>query len=302
MTKITTIPFITGFKVKPLSISGLGVVTFTDGFVEPETFEKRRITPNQIQCEAYGYTYNKASGTCSTFRYNTNLNRTFSNIGNTIKGAGNTTELGTNNTYIMGENNAVKGFSRNNIIIGNNNKIANGVNNASVFGVNGNATRQSEFNIGGGHNKITTGSDIAYADRTLGIINLSGTTSDNTPTTLTVNNQDSAFINIKNNTILGWEIYMTRLEVGGTAGTAGNFSYRNEKGVVRIDDSYGMTFTVGFNRNIGKLGINGSFVMIDSTTGGVPSISIQVTDRNNVENIWSASVYVHELISTNITF
>jgi hypothetical protein len=294
MRKVPTTPYLTGFDVKPSSTSVLGVVTFTDG--------THTIIPNQVQCEAYGYTYDKASGTCSIFRFNTNLNRSFSNESNKFQGANNTTETGTNNTQIIGENNTVKGLSRNNIVVGNQNEIANGVNNASVFGINGNATRQSEFNIGGGLNEITTGSDTAYADRQLGIINLSGTTSDNTATTLTVNNQDSKFINIKNNCILGWEIYMTRLEVGGSAGTAGNYSYRNEKGVVRIDDSYGMTFTVGYTRNIGKLGVNGTYAMIDSTTGGVPSISIQVSDRNNVDNIWSATVYVHELISTNVTF
>ena len=294
MSRVTTIPYLTGFDVKPFTTSVLGIVTFTDG--------TNAVIPNQVQCEAYGYTYDKASGTCSIFRFNTNLNRSFSNESNKIQGANNTTETGTNNTQIIGENNTVKGLSRNNIVVGNQNEIANGVNNASVFGINGNATRQSEFNIGGGLNEITTGSDTAYADRHLAIINLSGTTSDNTATTLTVNNQDSKFINIKNNCILGWEIYMTRLEVGGSAGTAGNYSYRNEKGVVRIDDSYGMTFTVGYTRNIGKLGVNGTYAMIDSTTGGVPSISIQVSDRNNVDNIWSATVYVHELISTNVTF
>ncbi len=30
------------------------------------------------------------------------------------------------------------------------------------------------------------------------------------------------------------QLYITRLEVGGTSGTRGNFSYRNQKGVVRI--------------------------------------------------------------------
>jgi hypothetical protein len=294
MSKIPTIPYLSGFDVKPSAVSGIGNVTFTDG--------REDIVPNQKQCEAYGYTYNEATGTCRAFEYSASLQVNTINESNFIQGANNTTATGTNNTYIMGESNTVKGMSKNNIIVGNQNEIENGINNAAVFGINGNATRQSEFNIGGGLNEITTGSDTAYADRQLGIINLSGTTSDNTATTLTVNNQDSKFINVKNNCILGWEIYMTRLEVGGSAGTAGNYSYRNEKGVVRIDDSYGMTFTVGYTRNIGKLGVNGTYAMIDSTTGGVPSISIQVSDRNNVDNIWSATVYIHELISTNVTF
>ena len=133
MPEITySIPFLTGFTVKPLSVSGLGVVSFTDG--------AREITPNQLQCEAYGYTYNKASGTCSIFRFNTNLNRSFNNSNNSTKGSQNVTETGTNNTLIMGESNTVKGFSRNNIIIGSNNEIANGVNNANVFGTFGEAT------------------------------------------------------------------------------------------------------------------------------------------------------------------
>ena len=38
--------------------------------------------------------------------------------------------------------------------------------------------------------------------------------------------------------------------------------------------------------------------MADSTTGGVPSISVNVTDRNNVNNLWSASVTLHEVVST----
>ena len=128
MSKIPTIPYLTGFDVKPLATSPIGIVTFTDGTNE--------IAPNQLQCEAYGYTYNKADGTCSIFRYNTSIGRSFSNESNKLQGAGNTTETGTNNTYIIGENNTVKGLSRNNIVVVNNNEIANGVNNANVYGTN----------------------------------------------------------------------------------------------------------------------------------------------------------------------
>ena len=56
-SKVTTIPYITGFTVKPLSTSELGIVTFTDGTND--------VTPNQLQCKAYGYTYDIATGTCS---------------------------------------------------------------------------------------------------------------------------------------------------------------------------------------------------------------------------------------------
>ena len=140
-TTPATIPFITGVEVKPLSTSELGVVTFTDGTND--------VTPNQLQCESYGYTFNKVSGTCSAFRYNTNLNRSFDNINNKAFGAGNSTQTGTNNTLVMGENNTVRGFSRNSIITGDKNEIANGVNNANVSGTLGEATADNSIVLGG---------------------------------------------------------------------------------------------------------------------------------------------------------
>ena len=106
MPRITKLmPFIIGFDVKPNAISSIGNVTFTDGTND--------VTPNQLQCEAYGYTYNKADGTCSSFRYNSEIESTFSNLSNKTFGARNTTETGTTNTLIVGENNNVSGQSRN---------------------------------------------------------------------------------------------------------------------------------------------------------------------------------------------
>ena len=191
-------------------------------------------------------------------------------------------------------------------MVGSQNEISNNINNTTILGVNGKANRQSEFVIGGGLNQIDgeTGEVpySTYSDRQMSIVELAGTTTDNTATNLTVNGDGESFINIRNNSIVGYEIYLTRFELGGTSGTAGNFSYRNMKGVVQIDDSYSMTFIVGFTRNIGKVGVNGSFSMVDTSTTDVKSISIQVTDRNNVSNIWSATVYIHEIVSTAITF
>lgn len=287
MSKITTIPYITGFTIKPLSISALGVVTFTDGTND--------ITPNQLQCEAYGYTYNRASGTCSTFRYNTNLNRGFNNIGNTIKGAGNTTETGTNNTYIMGENNTVKGMSRNGQITGSGNVISNGINNAHVSGVMGKAIRQGEVVLGGGSYGIGAG----YTQSSK--IQLSTKTTDETPTQLYVQETVGEYITLQENSILGYEVYLTRLETGGDAGTSGDFSYVVHKGAVRCNDSGTITIYSYSTTTIANDGAVGTMAVVDSTTASIPSITIEVTDRAGVNNLWSATVYLHEL-ATNIAF
>jgi hypothetical protein len=283
--------YLTGYTIKPSRITRLGEVLFTDG--------TNQTRANQVQCEAYGYTYDKASGTCRAFIYNTNLNRNLSNINNKFNGPRNTTELGSNTVQINGSNNTTKGFNNNCFINGNANEIANGVSNSTVLGVGGKSDRQGDFVIGGGLNAVGD----QEADRKVSVVNLSGVTTDNTATNLTVNGQtDGEYINIKNNSIVGFEIYITRLEVAGSSATAGNYSYRNIKGVVQIDDAYAMAFIVGFTRNIGKIGVNGTATMRDSSTATVPSISIQVTDRNNVTNIWNATVTLHELISTNIVF
>ena len=215
----TITPFLTGFTIKPLSISVLGVVTFSDGTSD--------IIPNQLQCEAYGYTYNKASGTCSTFRYNTNLERSFANVNNNTQGSGNSTQTGTNNTYIMGENNVVRGFSRNNIIVGNQNEIANGVNNANVFGTLGEVTADNSIVLGG--NALTDN----LAERQSIQLMYGLQTTDGSNTSSFLNNTTDSLFAIPDNTIMYFHADVVAVRVGGTAGGAvGDYGSWVERGVV----------------------------------------------------------------------
>jgi len=284
--------FLTGFTLKPYEVSTVGDVLFTDG-------RTNSLMANQVTCEAYGYTYDKTTGTCRSFRFNTNLNRNINNIKNKNNGTGNTTELGSNTIQINGANNTTRGFNNNCFINGSNNEIANGVNNATVLGVGGKASSNGEIAIGGGL-KESELSSTTWSDRKVSVVNLSGLTEDNSATKLTVNG-DGSYINVNLNSIVGFEIYITRFENGeGSSGVAGNYSYKNIKGVVQIDNAGAMAFVVGYTRNIGKIGVWATAAMID-TASSTPKITIQVSDRNNVTNIWSATVTLHELTS-NITF
>ena len=67
--------YLTGYTIKPYRVTAVGEVRFTDG-------TNTELGANQVTCEAYGYTYDEASGTCRSFRYNTNLERNISNINN----------------------------------------------------------------------------------------------------------------------------------------------------------------------------------------------------------------------------
>ena len=222
MSKVPTIPYLSGFDVKPSSTSVLGVVTFTDGTND--------ITPNQLQCEAYGYTYNKADGTCSTFRYNTNLNRSFSNESNKVQGANNTTETGTNNTLIIGQNNTVKGLSRNNIIVGNKNEIANGVSNANVYGTFGEATADNSIVLGG-----NVATDLLGERQSIQV--LYGTqTTNGTNTVSYLNNTTDKLLAVPENAVMYFHADVVAVRVGGTdtsgGGAVGDFASWVERGVI----------------------------------------------------------------------
>ena len=222
MRKVPIIPYLSGFNVKPSSTSVLGVVTFTDGTND--------ITPNQLQCEAYGYTYNKADGTCSTFRYNTNLNRSFSNESNKVQGANNTTETGTNNTLIIGQNNTVKGLSRNNIIVGNQNEIANGVNNANVYGTLGEATADNSIVLGG-----NVATDLLGERQSIQVLYGIQTTN-GTNTISYLNNTTDKLLAVPENAVMYFHADVVAVRVGGTdtsgGGAVGDFASWVERGVI----------------------------------------------------------------------
>jgi len=215
-----TIPYLIGFNVKPAAISGIGVVTFTDGTND--------VTPNQLQCEAYGYTYNKATGTCSTFRYNTNLNRGVANENNRTYGSGNSTQTGTNNSLVMGESNTIRGMSRNNIIIGSNNQIANNVNNANVYGTLGEVTATNSIVLGGNALTDTLGERQA--------INLmyGYQSTDNSTIDSFLNNTSNSYFVVPLDTAVYFQSESLALRVGGSSGSGavGDFKSWVERGVV----------------------------------------------------------------------
>ena len=260
MPEITySIPFLKGFTVKPLSVSALGVVSFTDG--------AREITPNQLQCEAYGYTYNKAAGTCSIFRFNTNLIRSFNNSNNSTKGAQNVTETGTNNTLIMGESNTVKGFSRNNIIIGSNNEIANGVNNANVFGTFGEATADNSIVLGG-----NAGTDILGKRQAIQLLYGVQTTGADAVDSY-LNGITGSYFVVPENTAIMFEADILAVRVGGTgSGAVGDFKTWIETGVV-------------INKS-GTLSVDSSTISHSSsgTTGGWDAVST-VSETNYIMSV-----------------
>jgi hypothetical protein len=268
-----------GFSVKPTSVSSIGQVTFTDGTND--------MLPNQLECEAYGYTYNKASGTCSAFSFNTNVVRSFNNESNRIVGSNNTIESGTGNTLIMGENNRVKGLSRNNLIIGNNNEIANGINNTTVIGNYGEAQRDGEVVIGGG---AFEGEGAGYGQSS--ILSLSGTTTDATQTNLFVNSSSTNTIIARGSTssFQGFDVNVLGVRTGGSAGGSVNDRiYIQATGLVYLKDLQG-----GTARTIGNYGTTTGWTSaIDFS--GTNDMHLSVTGVADMDISWSATINLYEM-------
>ncbi len=215
------IPYINGYSIKPATISALGEVIFTDG--------TNAIIPNQQQCEAYGYTYNEATGTCNAFTFSSNLGRSLNNENNNIQGSNNNTETGTNNTYIMGENNTVKGISRNNIIIGTSNEIANGVDNANVYGTLAQATANNSIVLGGNE-----AADVLGERQNTTFIYGKQTTDNSTVDAFLNKTTDSYFI-VPENSVFYFQSETVAVRVGGDSGSGavGDFKAWAERGVVK---------------------------------------------------------------------
>jgi hypothetical protein len=285
-----------GLVLTPHSVDDTGLVTFTDGTLTD-------LPADQITCEAYGYRYNVATGTCSAFVPKPDMMKAVRGRDKKVLGVKNDIETFSQNNLIIGTNNTNKSYNCNTMLLGSNHETVTGIKNSAIIGGSrAKLTRQSEVMQGGGVRTISDSTNAVSFNsrRQTSTLELSCVTIDNTATNMTIQGDGSSFINVQNNSIIGYDIYITRIELGGTSGINGNYSYRNIRGAVKIDRAGNMSFVVGFSRNIAKIGQNGTCVMADSTTGGVPSISVNVQDRNNVQNLWSASVTLHEVISETL--
>ena len=289
---MSEIPFIRDLEVKPYSTDVSGIVTFTTGVTLKGSTVPVLVSPNQSQCEAYGYTYDIATGTCSAFRLNIRLSSSFANESNKTFGVNNTTRIGTNNTLVMGENNTINGNSRNSIITGNKNQIAAGINNANVSGTSGEATADNSTVLGG--NNPT---DALGKRQSIRVMFGKQTTSAATVAS-NLNNTAASYFEIPDNTILYFHASVVAVRVGGTSasGAPGDYLSLIERGVA-------------INKS-GVLSIQRERDVIKSsgtTTGWVASAAVSgttfrvnVRGANNMTLEWACDVKFTQ-IKTGVT-
>lgn len=276
--------FLKGYSIKPGLIATSGEVLFTDG--------TNTIRPNQGACEAYGYTYDKASGMCRAYTFNNNLGLNLINENNYVQGANNTTEKGVNNTYIMGDSNSVRGISRNNIVIGSNNQIGisddtgAGANNATILGSYGLVQRDGEVVMGGG------GDSIGKSQSS--IIHLSGRTTDGGASFLSVSGDSSVTTiaresDTSSTSFTGFEANVMGVRTGGVA--AGNV---NDRILLRAT---GIAYLKADNQSVSTLGSYGTVTGWTAAVSfsGTNDMHFQVTGAVDMDITWSCTLNLYEM-------
>ena len=263
-----------GYTVKPKNILNSGEVIFTDGTNE--------IIPNQVTCEAYGYTYNSASATCQAYNFSTVLENKFNNILNNVSGG--STENGTKNTILNGQEILTKGNNFNNIINGEKHQIENNINNSNVL--NGSyalVENQGEVIIsGGGFNEALGMSQTSF-------IQQSGNTTDATETALLVQYLPLTYIQKVKNSVIGFEAHIIGVNTGIGEGTTGQYGYLQINGAVKFTNGLASTYyqTLLHVVTSGHSGLNVTAEMKDVTA---TSFGVHVTGLAETYIQWTADI------------
>ena len=293
--------FIKGHTIKPNEVKNDGRVLFTDG-------TNNNLYANEKTCKAYGYRY--VDGVCRAFTTSENVSKLKVN---TAKKGQNTLHPDTSVHHVQGYNNETKG--NNNMILANgiNHTINKDIQSTAILTGMGGQSRTHGEAVLNAHTFGDTYADVeinTYGQLSTIILNCQ--TEDNTETAMTaqVNSPDATgvytdYIPVPLSSIIGIEMYITRLEVGGTSGTAGNFSYRRNQQCVHVARA-STTFTDFNTKNIAKVGVNGSFSIVadtitDEEGNSQRVLQVKVQDRNNVINMWSAKLYLH-ITNTDVSF
>ena len=264
-----------GYTVKPKEILNSGEVIFTDGTND--------IIPNQVTCQAYGYTYNNVSATCQAYNYNTILEKKFNNILNNTSGG--STENGTKNTILNGQENTTKGDNFNNILNGEKHQIENNINNSIILGgSDGQVQNQGEVVIGGGGFQEALGLGLSQQS----FIQQSNKTLDATETALLTQYLPLTYIQKVANSVIGFEANVIGINFGGE-GEVGEYGYVQVTGAVTFTNGLNSTYhqTTTHIVAAGQSGMNITASMKDVTA---TSFGIHVTGLAETRIQWTASV------------
>ena len=272
--------------IKPNGITSGGRVYFTDGTNDG-------ISPNQHQCEAYGYNYNNETGVCTAFTPTSNLGNSFGNETNKITGAGNRTGNGIANTHVIGYDNRAVGNSRNNLIVGTNNQLDFQTSNCQVFGTFAEATASNSIVLGG--NNLST--DILGERQNITLM-YGWQTTNNSTVDAYLNNTSGKYFTVPTNSVVYFQSETVAVRVGGTSGSGavGDFKSWVERGVVK--NAAGTLSIVRSRTSPAASGTTTGWSPINAVSG--TNFRQTVKGANNMDIEWASTIRITQ-IKTSVT-
>ncbi len=282
-------------RLRPEFTDSNGIIYYTDDVLDSQKAAIRLISPNQNECEAYGYTWNSYSRTCMAHPINPSLDQVMLNTKNTNLGKGNLTQREVTNSQIIGEQNMIRGESRNNIMAGTKNVIDVGKSNTAVFGVNAIALAGNTITLGGNQ-----GGDI-LGKRQMTYFILGATTTTNGTIATNVNGEAGVTYAVPVNAAVFFHCDILAVRVGGTnvSGAVGDFGSWTETGVV-ISKTSGEGSTI--NRQRKTLSSNGDITNWRPTAAvdSDGNFNVNVRGQTNMDIDWVISVRATQL-QTGVT-
>lgn len=264
-----------GYKIKPHQTLRSGIVLFTDG-------TQNDIVANEDACRAYGYTYDKSTGTCRAFTHTEEITST--GDATTSKTVGSNIDIGKSKDSLAVGNSHILTQNRNVLIAGSNHIIDNKITNATILAKYGKATHTGELVIGGGG----SASFVAGTKQT-SVIQLAGQSLGN-DVDLYVQSGSSEEITLPANSIILYEVFITGLTTGGTAGTVGHYQVRKLYGSVLCYNDGSFVHDAHSNENITTVGTTGT-ISLDLSTANTFKVSI--AGATNVSAEWHAHVNLY---------
>tara|TARA_R100000315_G_scaffold58947_1_gene34411 strand:+ start:2410 stop:3285 length:876 start_codon:yes stop_codon:yes gene_type:complete len=274
-----------GFRIYPLEVSEIGIVTFTsDG--------SNQIRPTKFQCESYGYKFDESTGTCYGFKPSDKLANSIGKTTNNVKGQNNTLANGVENTSVIGQSNTLLNNTRGNVIIGNNHTVNENLTNGMVTGIKANVTTSGSLTMGG--NQPTDN----LAERQTIIVQYGCQTTGTANVSAGINNESGVRFVLPDNAICYFHADTIVVRTGGSgSGSVGDYASYVERGVL-INKSG----TTSIQRERDTIKTSGTITnwRILAAAGSGQTLALQCRGNTNQTLEWNMTVRI-TMIQTDVS-
>lgn len=267
-----------GYKVKPKEIDNFNVVIFEE-YTDKGVLSD--VLPTEDDCREYNFSW--INNKCFVLSKNTDFIKDYD-----IFTSGKRSDIGNycDNSLIVGIDNKLDINNYNDLIVGDSNTITDGINCTILSGTKG----EANYN----NSQVLAGNQIDDLENRQSIIVLAGEeTTSSAWSKARLNNDGSSVFNIKDNSIITFNFYITAVRTGGTAaGSKGDFKSWVERGTAV--NRAGTTTLKRVRQNIGNDGTTTGWNTL-SAVNATNDLNISIKGATNMNIKWIVKLELIEM-------